>query len=112
MIANLVGFVRKEIERQLNVILSGQAGANTSTENETIDNLYPGMPSIESRPVMHPYGFVSRAPRKTISVTGKQGAGPQNRMTLGHRDSLDRRLDATRATPRSTAPTARRCSHS
>ncbi len=81
-------FIREEIKRQLNVVLSGQSGDNADVETETIDNMYPGMPSITKRPVMHPFGFASRAPKKTISVTAKQGAEPTNRMVLGHRDSL------------------------
>jgi phage gp45-like len=84
--AEMLRAIRQEVARQLNILLSGQAGVNTA-EKETIDNLYPGSPSIKDRPVMHPFGFVSRAPRGTLSVTGRQGAGPENRLVLGHRDS-------------------------
>lgn len=84
--AELKKWVRQEIARQLIVIASGQAGENT-VETETIENLYPGSPNIPERPVMHPYGFASRAPSGTISVTGKVGNDPSNRMVLGHRDS-------------------------
>lgn len=80
--------LRVEILRHLNVILSGQSGANDDTQNETVSNVYPGMPQIQKRPVMHPYGFVSRATSNTISVTARQGADPQNRFTIGHRDAL------------------------
>ncbi len=83
--AEMVRAVRQEVARQLNVILSGQAGENTA-EKETIDNLFPGSPSIKDRPVMHPFGFVSRATKGTISVVGRQGASPENRLVLGHRD--------------------------
>lgn len=83
--SELKRFIRDQIAQQLNVILFGEAGDNT-VENETIDNLYPGMPSIESRPVMHPAGFASRATPKTIQVVAKVGSGPQNRMVIGHRD--------------------------
>lgn len=78
-------FVRDEIKRQLNIILTAQAGSNDN-ETETIENLFPGSPSIPERPVMHPYGFASRAPSKTLSVVAKHGADPSNRMILGHRD--------------------------
>jgi phage gp45-like len=88
MDADTVRFVREEIKRQLSAILSGQAGDNSDVETETIDNLFPGSPSIEKRPVMHPYGFASRAPQGTISVTARQGNDPSNRVVLGHRDSL------------------------
>lgn len=79
-------FIEHEIKKQMNVILSGSAGENTAM-NETIENLYPGMASVQTRPVMHPYGFASRAPRNTISVTARQGENPGNRIVLGHRDA-------------------------
>lgn len=85
--SDTIRLVRQEIKRQLITILSGQAGANDQVETETIDNMYPGSPSIPDRPVMHPYGFASRAPVKTIGVTGRQGDDPTNRIVLGHRDS-------------------------
>lgn len=77
-------FIQKEIARQMNIILSGAAGTNTMI-TENIEQLYPGMPTIENRPIMHPYGFASRAPQGTIQVTGKQGEHLGNRMVLGHR---------------------------
>lgn len=80
--------IRNEIKTQLNIILSGSAGANDSIENETINSLYPGTPPIAARPLMHPYGLVSRAPESTIQVTARQGADATNRMVLGHRDKL------------------------
>lgn len=85
MDAEAVRFVRQEIERQLNVILTGSAGA-TDQFKETISNQFPGMPDIPGRPVMHPYGLVSRAPQGTLSVTGRMGEHVGNRMVLGHRD--------------------------
>jgi phage gp45-like len=68
----------------MNLITSGQAGSNTTTTQD-IDNIYPGHPTIPDRPIMHPFGFVSRAPQGTISVTAQQGAHPGNKLTLGHR---------------------------
>lgn len=85
MDAEIQRFIREQIKQQLNIILSGAAGDNDSM-TETIDTLFPGMPGITGRPVMHPFGFVSRATPGTISVTAKVGADIQNRMTLGHRD--------------------------
>jgi phage gp45-like len=84
----MIGAIRKEVRRQLNIILSGAAGSNASTENETINALYPGSPQISDRPVMHPYGLASRAPAGKIQVTARQGSDPQNRIVLGHRDDL------------------------
>lgn len=84
--AELKRWVRDEIQRQLIVIQNASAGGSDG-QKETIDNLYPGSPSIPDRPIMHPFGFVSRATKKVISVVGKIGADPSNRMVLGHRDS-------------------------
>lgn len=78
--------IAEEVRRQVNIILSGQAADNTAT-TETIENLFPGMPAIENRPVMHPFGISSRAPRGTISVVGRQGDHAGNRLVLGHRDA-------------------------
>lgn len=83
---NLIAFLKLEIRKQVNIILSGQAGTNTQF-TETIENLFPGMPGIIERPVMHPYGISSRAPRGTIQVTGRQGDHFGNRIILGHRDA-------------------------
>lgn len=92
MDAELTRFIREEIKRQMDVILSGSSGENDKVVNEDISNMYPGMPTILSRPVMHPYGYVSRAPANTIQVTGKQGEHVGNRVVLGHRDG-DRPTD-------------------
>lgn len=79
-------YIQREIQRSLMLILSGQAGVNTST-TETIEAPgYPGSNSFEERPVMHPFGFVSRAPQGIISVIGRQGSDPGNYLILGHRD--------------------------
>lgn len=81
-----VKFIRDEVKRQLNIILSAQAGKNDSTMNEEISNLYQNQGTTEPRPVMHPFGFVSRAYQKCFSVVAKMGAGPENRFVMGHRD--------------------------
>lgn len=78
-------YIRDQIKSQLNIILNGSAGDNDSM-TETINDLFPGMPGITGRPVMHPFGFASRATAGVISVVAKVGASIQNRMTLGHRD--------------------------
>ncbi len=77
-------WLRREIQRQINIILSGEAGSTTAT-TETIQNMFPGQDGILDRPVMHPYGFGSRAPKGTISVVARQGEHPANRVVLGHR---------------------------
>lgn len=83
--ADVLRFIREEIRRQLNVILPGSAGGNTS-QTEDIDQMLPGMPTITERPVMHPYGFASRAARGVISVVARVGDHLGNRLVLGHRD--------------------------
>lgn len=83
--SDVIAYIRKEISRQMNVILSGQSGTNDQFF-ENIENMFPGMSTINSRPVMHPYGVVSRAPRGTFQVNGRQGDHFGNRVVLGHRD--------------------------
>lgn len=68
----------------MDVILSGST-ANATNISEDIQEMYPGMPGIVGRPVMHPYGFCSLAPDSTISVTARQGDHIGNRLVLGHR---------------------------
>lgn len=85
MTGEIIRFIREEIRKQLSILLFGSSGANAS-DRETIENMYPGQPGITGRPIMHPYGLVSRAPNGTISVVGKTGEHAGNRMTLGHMD--------------------------
>ena len=81
----IIKLIRDEIKKQVSIVLSGSCGGNTIA-TETIDDLYPGYPPMLDRPLMHPYGLVSRAPRKTLSVTARHGEHPANRVVLGHRD--------------------------
>ena len=83
--AELKRYIDLSIRQQLQIITSGAAGASTPT-TEDINSLMPGMPTLTNRPIMHPYGFVSRAKKGTISVTAQQGDHPGNKLTLGHRD--------------------------
>jgi hypothetical protein len=78
-------FVVEEVRRQLKIITTGAAGLTTMS-TEDIQALLPGMPTIPARPIMHPFGFASRAPQGMISVTAQQGEHPGNKLTLGHRD--------------------------
>lgn len=91
MESDLLKYIRDEIRKQVHIVLSGEAGTNT-VESEDIQNLLPGMATLVQRPVMHPYGFASRAPAKTIQVTARQGEHPANRLVLGHR-AADRPQD-------------------
>lgn len=78
-------FLRDEIRKHLNIILTGQSGANTE-EIESINNMFPGMPEIENRPVSHPYGYASRAKKGTTQVNARMGEHVGNRIVIGHRD--------------------------
>lgn len=82
-----IAFLRSEIKKQVNVILAGMTGTNTQFVEDILSQ-YPGSPTIQQRPVMHPYGFVSRAPTNTIQVVARVGDHPGARMVLGHRDAL------------------------
>lgn len=84
MDSEIARYITREIERQMNQILSGVAG-NASELNEDVQQLYPSMPTITQRPVMHPYGISSTCPDGMISVIGKQGEHFGNRIVLGHR---------------------------
>jgi len=77
-------FIQEEIKKSMNVILSGSS-LNAGTDKETIQKLFPSMPSIKDRPTMMPYGHASKAPDNTIQVVGRQGDHFANRIILGHR---------------------------
>lgn len=84
--SEISSMIKREVARQVNVILSGQsAGATESTED--INGLYTGMPALPGRPVMHPFGFCSKAPNGTIQVVARHGDHTGNRIVLGHRDA-------------------------
>lgn len=81
----MVRFIREEIKKQVNIIISGLSGNNDQFSEDLTP--YPGAPPMPLRPVMHPYGLVSRAPSETLQVVARAGDHPANRMVLGHRDS-------------------------
>lgn len=72
--------------RTMNVLLNAVSG-ETTQETEIVENLFSGMPNTGPRPVMHPYGYASRAPKGITNVVGRQGESYSNRFVLGHRDS-------------------------
>lgn len=80
--------IRAEIRKEMNIILTGVAGnTDASKFTQDIEQLYPGSDTITDRPVAHPYGFVSKAPRGTLQVVARQGEHPSNRLVLSHRDA-------------------------
>lgn len=84
--SEILNFIRKEIAKQVNIVIAGLAG-NNDQFSEDIASQYPGAPTVSGRPVMHPYGLVSRAPSGTIQTVARVGTHPGNRMVLGHRDA-------------------------
>lgn len=78
-------YIEQEIDKKLNVILHG-VSQDATNQTETIQNLFPGQDGFKTRPVMHPYGFVSRAIDNVISVIGRVGSHTGNRFVMGHRD--------------------------
>lgn len=89
--------IREEIRNSMQLLLFGQAGlpqANDREPTEIIENLYVQMPSTEPRPVIHPYGMVSRAPRGTPSLVGQVGDHIGSRFVLGHRDPARPKVQA------------------
>src|SRR3954463_12635941 len=83
--AQTLRLIQEEIKRQMNVILVGQAG-EASEKAESIDNMFPGMPTIADQPIMHPCGLSSAAPRGIPSMVGRAGEHKGNRFVMGHRD--------------------------
>lgn len=85
--------IKEEVNKMVSgIILNGQAGA-TTVDVEDIDNMYPGMPTVTKRPVVHPYGYASRAPRGVLSVIARIGEHFGNRYILGHRDNKKPQLN-------------------
>ena len=78
--------VRREVRNHLNIILNCTLGASTNEDQEIVEPV-PGGPRMPKRPVVHPYGFVSRAPEGKIGVTGRVGEHPGAQVILGVRDS-------------------------
>lgn len=87
--------IRSEVAAMINLVKFGATVAPTDTppSTETINSLYPGAltPSLP-RPVMHPFGFASKAMPKTVNVVLQIGDHPGNTVVIGHRD-LQRPID-------------------
>jgi len=82
--------IRREIKNHLNIILNCQLGEST-TEDQEIEQVFPGAPKLNKRPIVHPYGFVSRAPKGKLGVSAQVGEHIGARIILGVRD--DARAD-------------------
>lgn len=84
---NVLRYIHVEIRRQLNTILSCYT-ENADNENCDIDQPFPGADKITARPVVHPFGFVSKAPNGTLALSGRVGEHPGARIVFGHRDKM------------------------
>ena len=84
--SELMAWMRREIARQLNTILNGESGPSNTKDTDDISEMFPGMPTLVERPVVQPYGFVSRAPENTLSVSARNGDHPGARYVIGYRD--------------------------
>ena len=78
--------IRREIRNAINIILNCQLGEST-TEDQEIEQVYPGAAKLNKRPVVHPFGFVSRAPKGKLGVTAQVGDHPGARIIIGTRDA-------------------------
>lgn len=79
-------YIRDEIRNAVNVVMTAQAGGQNSTFEQTIANQYAGQAQLTNRPIMFPYGMVSRMPPKTGIMTARLGDHPGNRTVLGALD--------------------------
>lgn len=95
--ANDMAWIRREVARQVSILMHGET-ADTNIDDavgtESVDKCPPGAPTVEGRPVMHPFGMVSRAPKGTIAVVARVGEHPGNKMIVGHRDKNRPQLSA------------------
>jgi hypothetical protein len=77
--------IRREIRTYINIIMNCNLGEST-TEDQEIDQVFPNAPKMDKRPVVHPFGLVSRAPQGKLAVTAQVGEHPAARIILGVRD--------------------------
>lgn len=85
--------IREEIKHTMAVLLPGLVGKANTTQSESIDQPYIGMAEMPERPIMHPYGLVSRAPKGTTSIHGRMSGHASNRFVLGHMDNERKNID-------------------
>lgn len=89
--------IEQLVNQMVSIVLSGQTNETQIdgiAGTESIEGMFPGSPGIAARPLAHPYGLVSRAPKGTVQVTARQGEHPANRIVLAHRDINRPVLDA------------------
>lgn len=77
--------VKEELERMLNVLLTGSS-QNSNGVVEDVVSMMQSTVAQTGRPIMRPYGMISRAPKGTGSVVGRIGTHAGNRFVMGHLD--------------------------
>lgn len=82
----LVRFIREEIRRHMNIVLTGQS-VNADTETTGLANYFSGSDPLTDVPVAHPYGFCSNALDGTFAVHVRVGEYSGNRLVILHRDN-------------------------
>ena len=76
----------REVNRTLNVLLTGVSANADGQGNEDITNFVPGAGPIQKRPVAFPYGYNAQTPDNIPQLIATVGNHPLNRMVLGHFD--------------------------
>lgn len=85
--ADVIRLIRREIRNHMFIIGHAIAqGGGQTVEDQALEQNYPGGPAMNPRPVSHPYGFVSSAPKGTLAVTARIGEHPGAVITIAHRD--------------------------
>jgi phage gp45-like len=92
MTPELLAELRAEVRKYVSLLLVGVA-KNADGKLEDVETMLAGLPTIEKRPVMQPYGFTSRAKAGTPSLVGRRGEHPNNRVVIGHFDADRPALD-------------------
>lgn len=83
-------YIREEIKRHLNIILTVTSDKSKSIDTTTLKAIYNEQEETGAEqiavPVAHPFGFVSRAPNQIFTVIGRVGEYQGSMMVLGYRD--------------------------
>jgi hypothetical protein len=78
---------RKEIRNYINMLLINGISDDGTTEDQAFNSQQTAGDTQKKRPVVHPFGFVSRAPSGKNCVLGQFGENIGARVVLGFRDA-------------------------
>ena len=84
--SELQRFIRQEIARATQDIVLNAVTKGSSVTKESMAFLYNDENTLDDKTVSHPYGYASKAPDGTLSVTLRQGNHQGNRTVIAHRD--------------------------